>query len=124
MELYDFLERENVEYSSSGYSVIFFRYEDRNYIVTEALYADVITKIKGYRTCLPSIYDFYQLKFGMDIYDVAERVGAPKGYIDEMSSFAVLYDAKDGKQVGVGYTEICGHALFDGRIHVYETKIA
>lgn len=116
-ELYDFLKTEEVEYSYYS-SFGLFQYENLTYIVTEQEFGFSIIKIKAYKPHLPSVYDFYQLKMDMDIYDVADCVGAPSQIDQTSSSFHILYNTKEEKIVSIGFTILNNQAIFEGRMHV------
>lgn len=54
----------------------------------------------------------------MDIYDVADHVGAPVKLSPKSSSFTVFYHTKEGNMMLVGFTIVSNQALFEESMHV------
>ncbi len=120
-KLLTYLTEKEIRFDQSFYDTTFFHCGNKNYIVTESYDSNSIVKIRGYsNTKLPSVSDFYRLRFGMDIYEVAEIVGAPIKFDHGSNYFNVIYKANDNQYVTALYNNYGHHAIYEDSFVSFE----
>lgn len=125
-ELTDFLIEKNVKTEKNpDFTTMLFQYGNKNYIATITDDdSPSIVKIKGYSTKLPKANDFYRLQFGMDIYEMAEIVGAPFMHNPYGNYLSMFYRIEDTKYncVSVSLSDYGRHAFYEGYFRCFNLK--
>ncbi len=107
-------KQKNVKYDHSTYAISVFQYENQNYIVTQSYSEENILKIKGYPNQNHSENDFYRLRFGMDLYEIAEIVGGPLTRNYASNGIRMIYPIKDNQYAMVDFFDYCEHIFYSG----------